>query len=305
MVSLTTRMVQQRRARGWSPALLAVCATGLLLLVVAAVGIVVDPERITGVPAWLKPAKFAISITIYSATLAWLLTMIDGHRRAVRVLAAATAVGFLGEFALIDLQVVRGTTSHFNTATAFDSAVYSAMGALILVVFVAAAAAAIFLVRQRCLPTPVRAAVVGGLLVALLGMAEAVLMFVNTDFSMGGAHTVGAADGGPGMPVTGWSTAHGDLRVAHFVGIHGLQVVPLLLWLLGRFGPSMPDWHRTRLVVVAACCYAGLVVLLAWQAERGQSVLHPDLLTVAGLAGLIVAGLVASALATRKTGVAA
>lgn len=237
MVSLATRLVEERRIRRLSPALLTVCVAGVLLLMVAVVGLEFDPDRITGVPAWLKPAKFAISISIYCATTARLLTMIDGHRRGVRIIAAMTAAGFLGEFALIDLQVIRRTTSHFNTATPFDSAVYSAMGGLIAVVFGCAFATAIFLVRERALRASLRAAVVGGFSVALVGMAEAALMFVNTDFSPSGAHTVGAPDGGPGMPVTGWSTQFGDLRVAHFVGIHALQVLPILLWLLVRSGP--------------------------------------------------------------------
>ena len=39
------------------------------------VGLWVDPRTITGAPAWLKPAKFAASIAIYSLTLAWLFTL--------------------------------------------------------------------------------------------------------------------------------------------------------------------------------------------------------------------------------------
>ena len=46
-------------------------ATGLTMLAVLAatgVGLLVDPRDIGGAPAWMKPAKFAASIGIYTLT---------------------------------------------------------------------------------------------------------------------------------------------------------------------------------------------------------------------------------------------
>src|ERR1044071_518260 len=54
-------------------------ATSLVMLVAlagAVIGLAVDPRIITGAPAWLKPAKFAVSIAIYAFTLAWIFTLI-------------------------------------------------------------------------------------------------------------------------------------------------------------------------------------------------------------------------------------
>ena len=97
--------------------------------------------------------------------------------------------------------------------------------------------------------------------------------------TVAGAHTVGAPDGGPGLPGTGWSVERGDLRVPHFVGLHALQALPLLGFLLGR--RRRADATRVRLVLAAAASYAGLFAMLLWQALRGQSLVQPDGTTLA------------------------
>jgi hypothetical protein len=83
---------------------------------------------------------------------------------------------------------------------------------------------------------------------------------------LAGAHTVGAPDGGPGLPVTGWSTQHGDLRVAHFVGLHALQVLPIFTLVAFR---GRGERARLRLTLAAAAVYVLVFVTLLAQALRG------------------------------------
>jgi hypothetical protein len=97
-----------------------------------------------------------------------------------------------------------------------------------------------------------------------------------------GAHSVGVDDGGPGLPFVGWSTVAGDLRVGHFVGLHGLQVLPVfaLLLISGRlFRRNTPAQHQ-QLVQLVGIAYTAGTSLLIWQAWRGQSVISPDILSI-------------------------
>ena len=93
-----------------------------------------------------------------------------------------------------------------------------------------------------------------------------------------GAHTVGAADGGTGIPVTGWSKDHGDMRVPHFIGLHALQLIPLLYWSMSLWRPE--NKHGIRTAVILGLSYAMLIGILVWQALRGQSFFAPDQLTL-------------------------
>jgi hypothetical protein len=152
--------------------------------------------------------------------------------------------------------------------------------------------------RRRGLDAGAAAGIRWGLGLSLLGMAEAGLMIANRGWSPAGGHTVGAPDGGPGLPITDWSLDHGDLRIAHFAGLHGLQLLPLAAWALARFTP-LPAVVRARLLAVLATGYGAGVALLAWQAERGQALLRPDALTLVAVASLALVVSAAAALVLR------
>src|SRR5215213_5683714 len=289
-----------------NPPLVALVLMMLGIAAVALLGIAVDPRVITSAPAWMKPLKFAISIAIYGATLLWMLTFVSDRRRLVAVISWGVFLVFGIEMALIVMQVLRNTTSHFNVATSFDAAVFSVMGAAISGMWLLNAIVAFLLARRRFAESPIIWGVRLGLIAGMLGMTVAFLMTRPTpdqaaelaatgSSSIVGAHAVGIADGGPGLPVVGWSTEGGDLRVAHFVGLHGLQVLPLLGLALARFGPTwLPMRDRSRLVGVAAAFWIALMLLLAWQALRGQSLIAPDALTLSAL-GLLIATMAVAA----------
>ena len=136
-----------------NPPLVALVLAMLVVAAVALLGLVVDPRVITGAPAWMKPLKFAISIAIYGTTLLWMLTFIPDRPRLVAAISWGVFLGLGIEMVLIVMQVLRNTTSHFNQATPFDAAVFTAMGAVISGMWLLNAIVA-FLSHAGALPRP-------------------------------------------------------------------------------------------------------------------------------------------------------
>ncbi|MCC6602364.1 MAG: hypothetical protein IT327_04095 [Anaerolineae bacterium] len=276
----------------------AVAGSAVLLLATILLSIL-DSRLITGAPAWVKPMKFAISTILYAGTLAWMLSFVTGHPRLVRWIGGLTALGFLVELVGISIQAARGVRSHFNVGTLFDGAIFSLMGTFVMVIWVMNIVTAVLLMRQKMDNQPLAWALRLGLLVTAVGSILGFLMTMPTPgqlaamqagevVSIVGAHSVGVADGGAGLPFVGWSTAGGDIRVAHFVGLHALQIIPLLgIFVNRRFRQRLSDGRRTALVFVGGLGYLGLVLLLLWQALRAQPLIAPDALTLAALAGLV------------------
>ncbi|KAB1937003.1 hypothetical protein F8271_20320 [Micromonospora sp. ALFpr18c] len=293
-----------RRATRWNRPLMALVSVMTVLAVVAAVGVLVDPRVLVGAPIWLKPFKFAVSFVLYGATLAWMLSLLPRRSRVAETAVTVIVTVAVVENAWIVAQVLRGQTSHFNASTPLNTALFAAMGAAIMVLFVAHLVIGI-VVRIRRIPDRVAATAVGwGLGLSLLGMLAAVPMALPMQDpgieGIGGAHSVGVPDGGPGLPVVGWSTTGGDLRIGHFVGLHALQALPILAILLTRFATRLDERTRVRLLVVAGGAYGVLTVVLTWQALRGQPLLRPDALTLAVVAALVVATATATGLVLAR-----
>ncbi|MGC4850927.1 hypothetical protein ACLQ3F_27175 [Micromonospora sp. DT15] len=282
-----------RRATRWNRPLVFLVSVMAVLGVVAVVGILVDPRVLTGAPIWLKPFKFAVSFVLYGATLAWMLSLLPRRSRAVETAVVIIVAVAVVENAWIVGQVIRGQASHFNDSTPLNTALFAVMGAAIMVLFFAHLVIGIVVLIQR-IPDRVAATAVGwGLGLSLLGMLAAVPMALPMQDpgieGIGGAHSVGVPDGGPGLAIVGWSTTGGDLRIGHFVGLHALQALPILAILLSRFATRLDERTRVRLLVVAGGAYGVLTVLLTWQALRGQPLLRPDAGTLAAVAALVVA----------------
>ena len=290
--------------------LTAVSLLMLVALAASAFGLWLDPRTIGGMPAWLKPAKFAASFVIYSITLAWLFRYLGPWQRTRRMVSWITSVVLVLEFAIIAIQAGRGTASHFNVSTPIDTALFGVMGAAIFLQTAVSVTVAVALWRERFADSALGWALRVGMTLTIIGASTGWLMVTPTNAQLAdaragaglpvsGAHTVGGPDGGAGVPGTGWSAEHGDLRVPHFVGLHGIQVLGLFAVFAGT-RISAPR-RRARVVIVAAVCYSALFAILLWQALRGQSILQPDTVMLAVLAGWLVATAAAMYAATRST----
>jgi hypothetical protein len=311
MTTLTARPAARLATRDvmrWHKPLLVLTAVMAVLAVATTVGIFADQRVLLGAPIWLKPFKFSVSFVLYAFTLAWMLSVLPRRSRLAEW-AGVVVVGIaVIEMAIIVIQSARGQASHYNESTDFNAMLWSAMGASIMVLFVAHVLIGLVALIQRIPDRLIRYAIRLGLGVSLLGMLAAVPMVTIQDpgiEGVAGAHSVGVPDGGPGLPVTGWSTVGGDLRIGHFVGLHALQALPLLAFLLARWGFRLDERTRARLLLVAGAAYAILVGLLTWQALRAQPLLEPDAVTLAAWGGLLVVTAAAVALVLRRNRVSA
>lgn len=215
--------------------------------------------QVLGINAFIKPAKFFVSTGVVCWTMAWILPLLNRPRTAA--VYAWMVVGIMTfELGVVVAQAARGKLSHFNISSATDAMLFAAMGIAITVFTGWTAYIGILFFTRKTIEVPAS---------YLWGIRLGILLFVIFAFEgflMAGrlSHTVGAADGGAGLPMTNWSTRYGDLRVAHFFGMHALQLLPLFGYYLAR---------RPRQVIVLAGFYFLAVTLLLMQALSGKPLL--------------------------------
>lgn len=239
-------------------------ATHVILFFVLGASAVVDSTSILGISRWVKPMKFAISIALFLGTMGWLLGYLENSRRSIARVSWTMGLTMTMEMGLIVMQSVRGVRSHFNAETALDGVIFMVMGVLILVNTLAATWATIlFFVRRSSASAGLLSGIRWGMLLLLLASLEAGLMIGR------GSHTVGTADGGAGLPFVNWSTSAGDLRVAHFAGMHALQALPLF----GLFLDRRAVRGARACVAIVALGWIAITAFLVAQALAGRPLL--------------------------------
>ena len=227
-----------------------------------------DPRLVMGINPWIKPIKFAMSIAIYVWTVAWLLEYLRLPSWAKKIMSWGISISMVTEIACIAAQAARGMTSHYNVSTPLDAAIFSIMGAMIAnnTVFVLVLLI-FFFIRRHDVPRPYLWGIRSGLVIFLAASAIGGVMITH------GSHSVDVKDGGPGLPIVNWSTKGGDLRAAHFLGLHALQVLPIVGFLISRLR-SWNTSQKTAYVLAISGVYVLLIGFLYFQAIHGLPMLR-------------------------------
>lgn len=215
-----------------------------------------EPVIIMGVNGWLKPIKFFASVGIFCWTMSWIGHYLKDQRK-VRAYSRMVVVVMTLELFIISWQAANGRLSHFNTSTPFYNALYMIMGIAIITLTAWTGYLAWLFFRQGAY-SPMSSPYLWGIRMGLIGF----VVFAFEGGLMSGlmTHSIGGPDGSPGIPFFNWSQYVGDLRVAHFFGIHALQVLPLT----GRYLAS-----SKKQMLLFSIVYFALVVVYLVQALLG------------------------------------
>lgn len=212
--------------------------------------------EVLGVNAYIKPLKFSLSTFLYSWTMAWFLGYLPTFNSTVFNWIIIITLGF--EIFYIALQASKGEISHYNISTPTKSLLFSIMAIMATIATLATAYITILFFDNNVsnLPNHYLWSIRLGLILFIIFSFEGFIMGSKM------SHTIGNTDGSIGIPFLNWSLSHGDLRIAHFIGMHALQVIPIA---------SFYFLKNTKLTVGLAILYFGLAVFSLIQALQGKS----------------------------------
>lgn len=262
------------------------------MIFVCLLGLALDGRTLMGEPVWIKPLKFAISGGIYCATITWLMAYVTRAKWLGKIIMWGNGFLIFGEVAIITIQAARGLRSHYNVSNPLDGALWGAMGTMIGIMWALNLMLIFLLLFQPFKDAAFKSALVLGVIIAFLGgltgfymtgqltAEQTALQEQGEPLEFAGAHSFGGEDGGAGLPFVGWSTTHGDMRPVHFVGLHGLQMLPLFGLFINRRFAEFTAGRRSFLVLVGAAAYLGVMYALFQQALNGLPITSFDPVTM-------------------------
>jgi len=233
---------------------------GLLCVILSIVCIIltkITSTQVHGVNAWFKPFKFAVSIGLFSWTMAWYCHYLPDFNVTPFNWTVIILFGF--EILYITFQASKGQLSHFNFDTPLYSILYSLMGlaAVIVTLYTAYIGFLFFTQTFPNLPNHYVWAIRLGILIFVVFSFEGALMSSHR------SHSVGAINDNSNWWIIGWSKTVGDLRVSHFIGMHALQLLPLL---------SFYVFKNTKATILISILYGLLATSTLVQALNGKPI---------------------------------
>ena len=237
-----------------------------LLVIVTLIWGQLDQRTLDGVPVWVKPAKFSISFLVHFATLAIIVACMSPENAPLRIVEAVgrvMAAVFIAEMAYVIFQAAQAQHSHFNDTTSFHTAMFSLMGLGAVVLIALPVVIAWFAKGNSAFGPATQSGIWWGAIISFV-----LTVIIGGYLGGNGSHFVGNQSNPElVLPFVGWSTEVGDLRPAHFLSLHALQVLPLIgLW-ADRTDQGIP------IIWAAGFIYSALTVALFIQALSGQALI--------------------------------
>jgi len=265
----------QQRFLWWCGTLM--LASGAAHVVVA----VVDWAPWWGAVSWRKPVVFGMSFGILAWSAVWVMRQLP-VRRWGWLPAAVLGGGSIVEVLAITMQRWRGEPSHFSYRTSFDAAVWAVMSSAIILVTLALAVLLVWsLVQSRGTPAARIAAVLGLSSMMVSG-------YIGADMAAAGEAAAAATGQAPASIMFG---AAGSAKLAHALGMHGLQVLGVLTIGLGLRPP--PTRTQVGLMILAGAGYGAVFAAVIATAYGGRAWTSPTLplalLTLTGVVAVVAA----------------
>ena len=242
------------------------------VLVVSATAWALDVRELNGASIWAKPMKFGLSFGLHMLTLVWLATLLDERARqgrSIAIVIVSAGLASILEVLYVALQAARGRASHFNTETPLESFLYYQIMGGAALVLVGATFVLGWLILRNSLRSIGPGLITGAALGAMLSAAATLVTAgaLAAGVIDGPGHWVGGVrTDAYGLPLVGWATRGGDLRVPHFFATHMIQALPIVGIVADRTGMPMA---RT-LVLIAALAALAVTVLTFAQAIAGR-----------------------------------
>jgi hypothetical protein len=249
------------RALEWEPRLAAAGIAMVLLAVPTLLAYAIDPRLFNGDNVWLKPLKFEISIAIYLFSFALLLPLTSEAFQRSRLgrFTVWPVIGLLFfELAYIAWRASRGEASHYNRDGLAAILLYAAMGIAAVLFTAASGVLAYGLARADAAPLP---AILRRSLILGLGLTAGLGILSGAVLSGAGGHTVGTPPASAAViPFFGWSLSVGDLRPAHFLALHAMQILPGFALLASLLRPAAALRAIDAFALAYACVTAAALI---------------------------------------------